>query len=59
MKCPYCARRVHTSVLDRRRPLRLLIPYCRACHRYLTRWWHIIVIALPVILGTLIFLEAC
>ena len=38
MRCHYCDRPLH--LLDPRRPLRMLLPRCRACRRYSFRWAH-------------------
>jgi hypothetical protein len=42
---------------DARRPLRLILPRCHACHRYIITWLHAIVFGLLVMAGIILFLE--
>jgi hypothetical protein len=47
MRCPYCAR-----------PLSMLGTKCKACRRYILGWSHIIIVAVIVIIGLIVLLEA-
>lgn len=58
MKCPYCARHVRMFAFDRDRPLRLILPRCHACHRYLITWLHAIILGALAAAGIVLLLNA-
>ena len=57
MKCPYCERPVRLSVFDRDRLLRLILPRCHACHRYVVTWLHALIFGALAAAGIVLLLE--
>ncbi|HEX8650069.1 MAG TPA: hypothetical protein VF708_04450 [Pyrinomonadaceae bacterium] len=57
MKCPYCGRHVRMFAFDHDRPLRLILPRCHACHRYVVTWLHALILGLLVTAGIILLLE--
>ncbi len=45
-------------VVDRDRPLRLILPRCRACNRYLITWLHAVIFGLLVTAAMIFLLES-
>ena len=58
MKCPYCERPMRMFAFDAQRPLRLFLPRCRACHRYVITWLHAILLGVLAAAGIVLLLEA-
>lgn len=58
MKCPYCARRVRMYAFDRNRPLRLILPRCHSCHRYVITWLHAILFGALGAAGIVLLIKA-
>jgi hypothetical protein len=42
---------------DHDRPLRLILPRCHACHRYVVTWLHALILGLLVTAGIILLLE--
>ena len=42
---------------DPDRPLRLILPRCHACHRYVVTWLHALLLGLLVTAGIILLLE--
>ena len=57
MKCPYCERSVRMSVFDRDRPLRLILPRCHSCHRYVITWLHALIFGALAAASIVLFLN--
>lgn len=58
MKCPYCARNLRISAFDRDRPLRMILPRCHACHRYVVTWLHAIIFGALAAAGIILLIES-
>jgi hypothetical protein len=48
---------VRVSVFDRDRPLRLILPRCHACHRYVITWLHAVIFGALAAAGIILLLE--
>ena len=46
------------SVIDRDRPLRLILPRCHACHRYIITWLHALIFGALAAMGIIFLLES-
>lgn len=57
MKCHYCERHVRMFAFDRERPLRLILPRCHACHRYVITWLHGLIFGALAAAGIVLLLE--
>jgi hypothetical protein len=58
MKCPYCSRRVRMFTFDRHRPLRLFLPRCHSCHRYVVTWLHAVIFGLLAAAAIILLIQA-
>jgi hypothetical protein len=43
---------------DRNRPLRLILPRCHACHRYVMTWLHAIIFGALAAAGIVLLIES-
>ena len=46
------------STFDRNRPLRLILPRCHSCHRYVVTWLHAVILGILATAVIILLIQA-
>jgi hypothetical protein len=46
------------STFDRNRPLRLILPRCHSCHRYVLTWLHAVIFGILATAAIILLIQA-